>query len=218
MTRQNSDTANHASELADGACRHADEGTSAMRRLNDSIGRIKDSSDQTAQILKTIDGIAFQTNLLALNAAVEAARAGDAGKGFAVVAEEVRNLARRSAEAAQDTARLIHESQGSAQDGVRVNEEVGGILGRINQAVGEAAGLMGQVNQASLGQSRGIGEVSKAVDAMDEVVQSNAASSEEIAAAGEQLSAQAADLNGMVATLVELVTGRSPEAGGHVVR
>ena len=213
MTQRNSATASQANELADGACRHADEGAQAMRRLNESIDRIKESSDQTAQILKTIDGIAFQTNLLALNAAVEAARAGDAGRGFAVVAEEVRNLARRSAEAAQDTARLIDQAQGSANEGVRVNTEVGGILSRIHHAVGEASGLMGQVNEASLGQARGVGEVTKAVDAMDEVIQNNAASSEEIAAAGEELSAQASELNGMVATLVELVTGRCPDAG-----
>ncbi|MBK7189694.1 MAG: hypothetical protein IPH86_13690 [bacterium] len=88
MTMQNTRTAEQANGLAESASRQTDEGTAAMERLNGSIDRIKSSSDQTAQILKTIDGIAFQTNLLALNAAVEAARAGDAGRGFAVVAGE----------------------------------------------------------------------------------------------------------------------------------
>ena len=208
MTDRNSATADKASDLAEGASEAADDGVSAMARMNDSIERIKSSSDQTASILKTIDEIAFQTNLLALNAAVEAARAGEAGKGFAVVAEEVRNLAQRSAEAARSTADLIEEAQRNANEGVEVNREVAEILGRINEAVTGAAELMAEVNSASTDQSRGIGEITRAVDAMDSLTQGNAASSEEIAAAGEELSAQAGELNQMVAVLVELVTGR----------
>ncbi len=212
MTSRNSETAGQANDLAGGASRHAEEGVAAMKRLNESIDRIKASSDQTAQILKTIDGIAFQTNLLALNAAVEAARAGEAGKGFAVVAEEVRNLAGRSAEAARSTAELIEGAQRNAAEGVRVNREVGEILLRINEAVASAAALMAQVNDASVQQSRGITEITTAVDTMDSVIQGNAASSEEIAASGEELSAQANELDQMVAMLVELVSGRRGDA------
>ena len=67
----------------------------SMHRMNTAINEIKESSNETSKIIKTIDGIAFQTNLLPLNAAVEAACAGETGKGFAVVAEEVRNLVQR---------------------------------------------------------------------------------------------------------------------------
>jgi F0F1-type ATP synthase assembly protein I len=107
MTRQNADNANQTTSMAVEARNAAGKGKEAMIRMSETIQKIKQSSDQTALIIKTIDEIAFQTNLLALNAAVEAARAGEAGKGFAVVAEEVRNLAQRSAEAAKNTSGLI---------------------------------------------------------------------------------------------------------------
>ncbi len=117
-TRQNAGNAQTARSLADEARSSAETGTAGMGRLQDAMGRIKQSSDATAKIVKTIDEIAFQTNLLALNAAVEAARAGEAGRGFAVVAEEVRSLALRSAEAAKNTANLIEEAVQNAEGGV----------------------------------------------------------------------------------------------------
>ena len=117
MTKQNADNSGQASNLAKEASDSATRGNNAMERMDNAINKIKNSADQTAKIIKTIDEIAFQTNLLALNAAVEAARAGEAGKGFAVVAEEVRNLAQRSAEAARNTTSLIGESVQNANEG-----------------------------------------------------------------------------------------------------
>ena len=79
MIRQNADNAGQASTMASSAQEEATRGREAMARMSEAIQRIKNSSDETAKIIKTIDEIAFQTNLLALNAAVEAARAGEAG-------------------------------------------------------------------------------------------------------------------------------------------
>ena len=118
MTKQNAEHTAQVERLAQEARDGARKGGEAMLRMVERINAIKESSDKTAKIIKTIDEIAFQTNLLALNAAVEAARAGEAGRGFAVVAEEVRNLASRSAQSAKDTSTLIEESQERAQQGV----------------------------------------------------------------------------------------------------
>jgi methyl-accepting chemotaxis protein len=81
---------------------------------------IHDSSRRIADIIGTIDGIAFQTNILALNAAVEAARAGEQGRGFAVVASEVRGLAQRSADAAKEIKTLIGRSVEQVERGTQL--------------------------------------------------------------------------------------------------
>ncbi len=208
MARTNAEHSAEANQRMGAARTVVDASDERVRQMSAAMDEIRDSSASINHTVKVIEEIAFQTNLLALNAAVEAARAGDAGKGFAVVAEEVRNLAQRSAEAARSTADLIEQSQQNADDGVTVTSEVADILRRINETVGSAADLMEQVNGASSEQSRGIGEITEAVSGMDHVTQANAASSEEVAAAGEQLSAQAAELDDMVHTLVELVSGR----------
>jgi hypothetical protein len=215
QTRQNAEHAGQAKGVAEAASRLAEQGVAAVQRMQEAIGRVKKSAGETAKILKTIDEIAFQTNLLALNAAVEAARAGEAGKGFAVVAEEVRNLARRSAEAARSTAALIMEAQRNADDGVQVTADVAGKLEGIRVNAGGVAGLIAEIATASKEQSTGIVQIGAAVSQMDKVVQANAASAVESAQASELLAEQAQALNGMVQQLAAVVSGAAdrPAAG-----
>jgi methyl-accepting chemotaxis protein len=214
MTRQNAGNASEADSMSREAFTACQNGREAMQRMKGAITKIKDSSGETAKIIKTIDEIAFQTNLLALNAAVEAARAGEAGKGFAVVAEEVRNLAQRSAEAARNTAALIEESQQNSDSGVSVSEEVGQVLENIGASVEKVTSLISEVSTASNEQAQGIDQINTAVSQMDQVTQANAASSEEAAAASEELSSQATELNNMVGVLTSIVYGA--KGNGHV--
>ncbi|MDH5752969.1 MAG: methyl-accepting chemotaxis protein [Deltaproteobacteria bacterium] len=205
MTRQNSDNTNLANDQTQSANNLVEKGSGAMGRMVQAIRDVKESSDATAKIIKTIDEIAFQTNLLALNAAVEAARAGDAGRGFAVVAEEVRNLALRSAEAAKDTNNMLETSQQRADLSVTTAEEVEKLLTEIQRTIQDMSTLMNQVSQGSVEQSRGIEQVTAAMAQMDTVTQSNAASAEETASSSEELSAQSQELLGMVNQLIAVV-------------
>lgn len=198
MTKQNADNAMMAKNLAGESNTNAKSGSEAMVRMSGAINRIKESSDQTAKIVKTIDEIAMQTNLLALNAAVEAARAGEAGRGFAVVAEEVRNLAQRSAQAAKNTADMISESVKNADDGVKIASEVAQSFESIATSAKKVNDLIAEIAAASQEQSQGIDQVNTAVAQMDKVTQQNAANSEESASAAEELSSQAEGLQGMV--------------------
>lgn len=209
ITTQNADNSRQANNLATEANVAATEGNSLMEGMLDIINKIKDSSDETATIIKTIDEIAFQTNLLALNAAVEAARAGEAGRGFAVVAEEVRNLAQRSAEAAKDTASKIQVSQQSSEEGSQASSEVAEKLKQIVEKIAKVAALIAEVTTANNEQSRGIEQVNLAVAELNKGTQANAASAQQSAGASTELNAQAKELTSMLDTLTQVVYGTS---------
>ncbi len=162
-----------------------------VKQLNVAMQNISNSSEEIGKIIATIENIAFQTNILALNAAVEAARAGTAGKGFAVVADEVRNLASKSDEAAKATKDLIENSITAVREGADVVSKVTDSLERTTVLTGEVVKLMDQVTEAVENQTTAISQVTEGIDQISAVVQTNSATSEECAAASEELSSQA---------------------------
>ncbi len=215
MTKGNADNAGQATNLMVKTQEVVGRMAKATEEMSQAISEIKNSSDQTAKIVKTIDEIAFQTNLLALNAAVEAARAGDAGKGFAVVAEEVRNLAQRSAEAAKNTTAMIEGSVKSANNGVQVTERVSEALRETVANSEKVAQLISEIAAASREQAQGIEQITAAVSQMDTITQQNAANSEEGASAAQELNAQAGEMNRQVQELVGMIGGGKVEIAEH---
>jgi methyl-accepting chemotaxis protein len=198
MIRQSTASAQEAKGLTESARSSAAEGVSSMKDLSAAMAKIRESSNATAKIVKTIDEIAFQTNLLALNAAVEAARAGDAGKGFAVVAEEVRNLAMRSADAAKDTARMIEQAVENVQSGLAMNEKVLGKLNEIDAQVNRVTVMVEEIALASEQQSEGVEQISAAMDQMNQVTQQTAGNAQQSAAVAQELFSQSDQLLAMV--------------------
>ncbi|MBN2703910.1 MAG: hypothetical protein JXR23_06830 [Pontiellaceae bacterium] len=209
MTSLSASNAREASQLAVAASSAAESGSVAMQRVDGAMNDIQSSSSKTANIIKVIDEIAFQTNLLALNAAVEAARAGEAGKGFAVVAEEVRNLARRSADAARETSQLIQEAVQYATNGAVVVDEAEAALKKIVQNVSKTAELINEIAVSSNEQAEGLKQINTAVAQIDQVTQGSAAHAEEAASASSELSGQAKKMDTVVDELNALVFGAS---------
>lgn len=207
VSKLNAENSSEANKLAERVREAAKEGSASMGAMVEAIHAMKKSADETDQIVKLIDEIAFQTNLLALNAAVEAARAGDAGKGFAVVAEEVRSLAQRSANAAKESAQKIRQVNDIATNGVLVSEKVAKSLDQINEHTKKSADVMKEIASSSQEQNTGLCHVNLAVSELDKVTQQNSAAAEESSAASEELNAQAQTLDSVVNQLSRLVYG-----------
>ena len=212
MTKNNAENSRVAKDLTGTMREVADTGASDMEEMAQAMAAIKNSSNNIAKIIKTIDEIAFQTNILALNAAVEAARAGEAGMGFAVVAEEVRNLALRSASAARETAEKIEDSIQKSSAGVQINAKVSLSLADIVSKARQADQLVAQISIASNEQSQGIDQINSSVSQMDAMTQNNAAGAEESANVSADLRNQSTQLTQLVQELQTLVGGKSSSA------
>ncbi|MDY3560755.1 methyl-accepting chemotaxis protein [Gemmata sp. JC673] len=197
--RQSADNAQQARQLAGGSKEVAEKGGQVVSGAVGAMGEINGSSKKIADIITTIDEIAFQTNLLALNAAVEAARAGEQGRGFAVVASEVRNLAQRAATAAKEIKALIQDSVKKVDAGTELVNKSGDTLAEIVTSVKRVTDIVTEMAAASREQSAGIEQVNKAVSQMDTVIQQNAGQTEELSATAQALTDQAAQLRDLVA-------------------
>jgi hypothetical protein len=205
MSKNNADSATSVTSLVKDTKLAAENGEREMSGLASAMTSLQTSSKDIAQIVRTIDEIAFQTNILALNAAVEAARAGETGAGFAVVADEVRSLAQRSAKAAKETSSQIESAISNAEKGAAISAKVCDILRDIAARVRQIDESAVQVASSSKEQNMGVRQISSAIVQIDNATQKNAASAEESASVAVELDNQARHLEATVTTLAIMV-------------
>ncbi len=182
--QQNTDNAQQTEKISTKSAEDA-------KTSGDSVSQAVKAMNEIAEKINIIQEIARQTNLLALNAAIEAARAGEHGKGFAVVASEVRKLAERSQNAAEEITEL-------AKNNLVVAENAGEMLAALVPDIGKTADLVSEITAASIEQNQGAGQITKAINELDKVVQQNAGASEEMASTAEELSSQAQELQSTI--------------------
>ncbi len=178
--------------------KEAENSQKKMAELTQAMQRISETSKQIESVIVQIEGIAAQTNLLSLNASIEAARAGEAGKGFAVVAEQIRKLAEDSSASADTSKKLLENSLREVDSGNVITQETAAAL---NQVIEELDGIIlevANIRTASDRQTISIKEIEKGVEQINDVIQTNSASSEEASATSEELAAEAQNLDAII--------------------
>ncbi|MDE1145529.1 MAG: methyl-accepting chemotaxis protein [Azospirillaceae bacterium] len=188
--------------IATKAIAEAEETGATARQLANSAQRI-------GEIVQLISDIAGQTNLLALNATIEAARAGEAGKGFAVVASEVKSLANQTSKATGDIESQIGEIQALTSQAVAAIESVGrtindmsSIAMAIASAIEEQSATTSEIARSVNEAAKGTEEVSRNITGVHEGAVATGAAASQIQDAARDLSHQAENLNGEVATFI----------------
>ena len=168
--------------------------------------KLAESSSGIGSVVKVITSIAEQTNLLALNATIEAARAGEAGKGFAVVANEVKDLARGTAEATQQIESRIVDIQSDTETAVEAIGSISQIIHSISEiqasitvAVQEQSVSTQEITQSISKTSSNTNAISGIIDNVAAKANSNLKSVKQVNQASAELSNMAVNLEGLVA-------------------
>jgi methyl-accepting chemotaxis protein len=164
------------------AARVAGQAVGVAETTTRTVGKLGDSSQEIATVVKLINGIAEQTNLLALNATIEAARAGEAGKGFAVVASEVKELAQETARATEDISRRVEAIQADTAGAVDAISRISSVIGEINDfqatiaaAVEEQTATTNEMNRNVAEAAGGTRQIAAAITGLaDGTAQTNA--------------------------------------------
>lgn len=194
----NAQNAEKARTIVAGMNGQITESNEYMKKNTEAMDRIREASDKIAEIISSIEEIADQTTLLALNASIEAARAGENGRGFAVVATQVGALADQSSEAAKNTKNMIQNAITAVEEGMQLaNATAESLLAVVDNAriVNES---MTEIAEASDNQAVAAAQITEGINQIAGVVESNSATSQESAAASEELSSQADMLKELV--------------------
>lgn len=204
QVEKNSQSAKEISVKVDELGNAISESNGKMHEMVDSMHEISEASKEIDKIITTINEIASQTNLLALNASIEAARAGEAGKGFAVVANQVNVLADQSAQAAKESATLIETSVKAVEKGMVIAGQTAAQLEEVAENSKLITTEVTNIAETLETQTTEIKQINEGIEQINDVVQTNSATSEECAAASQEMSSEAESLREMIRKFVKL--------------
>jgi len=184
LIREGQDTSNVITKLIE-------QSKNVFAELMRATQEISKDSNKIADIVVTVNEVAFHTNLLALNASVEAARAGEHGKGFAVVAGEVRSLAQRSAQAAREIKSLIEATVDRIKNGDEMMNKTSQSMEELMSRMEFFFKMMNVIGTASREEAVNISELTNAITQIDRTTQHNSSTVEELASVLDSLKNEA---------------------------
>ena len=191
------------------------------QNASNKVDELGNAANEIGKVVEAITEISEQVNLLALNATIEAARAGEAGKGFAVVANEIKDLAKQTAEATQEIKGEIGAIQGATNATVSEIDQISQIINDVNEivttiataveeqsvttkeiaknVVQAAQGIQG-VNENVATSSTVANEIAEEISGVNQSADDMSHSSGQVAMSAEELTSMAKELNKMVGT------------------
>lgn len=209
-------------EVAKSCQKESDIATSADKRakaIQKEMDELGSSAQQISKVVEVINDIADQTNLLALNATIEAASAGEAGKGFAVVANEIKELAKQTAQATEEISSQIDAMQKVTKKSIDSISEITGIVTEINNishtivsaveqqsaTINEISGSMGNASSSAEQIARsisetntGLSEVASNITSVNDSMATSTEGINNVSQMAERLSSSAEELNSIV--------------------
>ena len=179
-SEQMSATIGEIAQNAEKARSISDEAAHKASNASTNMDQLGDAANAIGKVIETITDISEQVNLLALNATIEAARAGEAGKGFAVVANEIKELAKQTAEATQDIKEKIEGIQGTTNMTVGQISEITQVITDVNDVVGTIATAVEEQSSATKDIATNVAQASQGIQEVNENVNQSSTVSGEI--------------------------------------
>ncbi len=158
----------------------SDEAAQKASSASTNMDQLGAAANAIGKVIETITDISEQINLLALNATIESARAGEAGKGFAVVANEIKELAKQTAEATQDIKEKIEGIQGTTSTTVGQISEIAQVINDVNDVVGTIATAVEEQSAATKDIATNVAQASDGIQEVNENINQSSTVSGEI--------------------------------------
>ena len=194
-TEQMAATINEIAQNTEKASTITAGAVSRAQEASEQVAELGDSANTISKVVETVTDISEQVNLLALNATIEAARAGEAGKGFAVVANEIKELAKQTADATCEIENRIQGIQTNTKYTIKGINSISKVVTDINEIVTGIATAVEEQSLTTTEIAENVTQVSGGIGTVNDNVSQSSLAAKEIAKEISKVNQAAGDMN-----------------------